>query len=101
LLDCVEIDGSVVIKSSKKGDPMRSFNAKYNLSILFLSTFLIVQTMVGVPPQELYTESGQTYVIVYFISFFLGAVLCALIHKYYLRQPIASQETPTSDQKNF
>ena len=80
---------------------MRSFNAKYNLSILFLGTFLIVPTLVGVPPQELYTESGQTYVIVYFISFFLGAMLCALLHKYYLRQPISSKETSASDQKNF
>jgi putative effector of murein hydrolase LrgA (UPF0299 family) len=75
-------------------------NAKYNLCILFLSSFFIVQTMGSVPPQELYTESGQTYVIVYFISFFLGAVLCALIHKYCLRQSIP-KETSARDQKNF
>ncbi len=97
----MEIDGSVVIKSSKKGDPMRSFNAKYNLSIFFLATFLFVQTMVSVPPQELYSESGQTYVIVYFISFFLGVALCALIHKYCLRQPITPKEASATDQKNF
>jgi hypothetical protein len=40
------------------------------------------------PPQELCAEPSHPYTIVCFVSFCLGALLCALIHKFCIHQPI-------------
>jgi len=68
---------------------MRSFIAKRNLAILFFCLLLIVEPVAAMPPQELCTEPCHPYMIVCFASFCLGALLCALIHKFCIHQPIA------------
>lgn len=68
---------------------MRSFIAKRNIAILFVCLLLIVEPVAAMPPQELCTEPCHPYMIVCFASFCLGALLCALIHKFCIHQPIA------------
>jgi len=99
LLDCTENDVSVVTITIKKGDLMRIINAKKNLCALLLSIFFIQQSMIAMPPQELYFEPSQSYALVYFIFFCIGTAACTLIHKYCIQQPIISTMKNTPSQK--
>ena len=68
---------------------MRSFTVKHTLLIVFVCLLLIVGPIAAMPPQELCTEPCHPYMIVCFASFCLGTLLCALIHKFCIHQPIA------------
>jgi hypothetical protein len=60
------------------------FNKKY---VKLLTLVIIAQPLLAVPPQEVYGESCQAYMIVYFITFLIGTILCGIIHEYSLYQP--------------
>lgn len=68
---------------------MRTFTIERPLLILFFCLLLIAEPITAMPPQELCTEPCHPYMIVCFASFCLGALLCALIHKFCIHQPIA------------
>ena len=68
---------------------MSIINTKHNLCALLLIILFIQQSTVAMPPQELYFEPSQSYALACFISFCIGTVVCTLIHKYCMPQPIS------------
>lgn len=76
---------------------MRSFVTKRNLLNLSFCLLLIIEPVAAMPPQELSTEPYQPYAIVCFVSFCLGALLCALIHKYCIQEPAITPVTINVD----
>ncbi|HLC06552.1 MAG TPA: hypothetical protein VJJ26_00045 [Candidatus Babeliales bacterium] len=78
---------------------MHTLHAKSNLLILFLCTLLTIQPLNCMPPQELSFEPSQPYAIICFISFCIGAALCALIHKYCVHQPVIQPIKDSSEKK--
>jgi len=84
----------MLLKITKKGDPMGTFDTKINFLALFLCAVFFLQNLNGMPPQELYLEPSQPYAIACFLSFFIGAILCGLIHRYCVQPPIIQPEKP-------
>jgi hypothetical protein len=76
---------------------MRSFTIKRNLLKLSFCLLLILEPVAAMPPQELCAEPYQPYAIICFVSFCLGALLCALIHKYCVHQPAITPFTINVD----
>jgi hypothetical protein len=71
---------------SKKGNPMRFFNAKIHSLAFLMCTALTMQTL-AMPPQELSTEHSEPYAIAIFTFFCLTTIFFAVFHKYCNPQP--------------